>query len=128
MCTCVYVRIHLSLRCCTLALYDIDRISPAEDHSLWSVVVYHKGAVAPLYIGIVRVGQHCSHTFGNPCFRGNTHTIRNPSSRKGTYGQNMGVLKKRPKLDYRKVVKIVKVHFHNSSSCCCCSVSTSVSQ
>ena len=35
---------------------------------------------------------------------------------KGTYGQNMGVLKKWPKSDNGKVVKILKVHFHNSSS------------
>ena len=56
--------------------------------------VYHKGAIAPLYIGMVRVGQHRSHTFGKPRFRGNRYSIRNPSSRKGTYGQNMGVLKK----------------------------------
>ena len=31
----------------------------------------------------------------------------------------MGVLKKRPKSDNGKVVKIVKVHFHNSSSSPC---------
>ena len=31
------------------------------------------------------------------------------------------------KLDYRKVVKIVKVHFHNSSSYCCCCCCSSVS-
>ena len=66
--------------------------------------------------------------------------IWNPSSRKGTSGQNMGVLKKLPKSDNGKVVKIIKVHFHYSSFCCCCcccccsssssssSVSTSVSQ
>ena len=41
-------------------------------------------------------------------FRGNRHSIRNPSSRKGNYGQNMGVLKN-AKLDYRKGVKLVKV-------------------
>ena len=29
-----------------------------------AVRVYHKGAIAPLYIGIVVVGQHRSHTFG----------------------------------------------------------------
>ena len=46
----------------------------------------------------------------------------------------MGVLKKWQKSDDGKVVKTVKVHFHNSSfsprRCCCCpsSVSTSVSQ
>ena len=55
-----------------------------------SIVDYnHKGAIAPLYIGIVRVGQHRSE---NPHFRGNTHSFRNPSSQKGTNGQNMGVL------------------------------------
>ena len=30
--------------------------------------VYHKGALAPLYIGIVVVGQHRSHTFGKSAF------------------------------------------------------------
>ena len=30
--------------------------------------VYHKGAIAPLYIGIVVVGQHRSHTFGKSAF------------------------------------------------------------
>ena len=29
---------------------------------------YHKGALAPLYIGIVVVGQHRSHTFGKSAF------------------------------------------------------------
>ena len=72
---------------------------------------YHKGAVAPLYRD--RAGWPASL----PCiyseyprFRGNTRSIRNPSSQKGTYGQSMG--SKWPKLDYRKVVKIEKVHFH----------------
>ena len=45
-----------------------------------SDTTFHKGA---LYIGMARVGQ----------FRGNRPSIRNPSSRKGTYGQNMGFLK-----------------------------------
>ena len=31
-------------------------------------MVYHKGAIAPLYIGIVVVGQHRSHTFGKSAF------------------------------------------------------------
>ena len=56
------------------------------------------------------------------------HISMHSSSPKGTYGQNMGIHKKGPKLDYRKVVKIVKVQFHNSSSsCCCCCSSSSVS-
>ena len=29
---------------------------------------YHKGAIAPLYIGIVVVGQHRSHTFAKSAF------------------------------------------------------------
>ena len=29
---------------------------------------YHKGAIAPLYIGMTRVGQHHSHTFGKSTF------------------------------------------------------------
>ena len=33
---------------------------------------------------------------------------------KGSYGQNMGVLKKSQKSDNGKGVKILKVHFHNS--------------
>ena len=28
----------------------------------------HKGAIAPLYIGMVRVGQHRSHTFRKSVF------------------------------------------------------------
>ena len=44
-----------------------------------------------------------------------TRIIRNPSSQEGTYGQNIGVLKKFQKSDNGKVVKIIKVHFHNSS-------------
>ena len=48
----------------------------------------------------------------NPRFRGNRHSIRNPSSQKGTYSQNMGVLKKLPKLDYRKVVKFIFTILH----------------
>ena len=90
---------------------------------------YHKGAIAPLYIGIVHgLASIAPIHLENPRFRGNRHSIRNPSSQKGTYGQNMGVLKIWPKLDYRKVVKILKVHFHySSSSPCCCSSSSSVS-
>ena len=38
--------------------------------------------------------------------------FRNPSSQKGTYGQNMGVLKKCPNLAKGKVAQIIKVHFH----------------
>ena len=30
--------------------------------------VYHKGVIAPLYIGIVVVGQYRSHTFGKSAF------------------------------------------------------------
>ena len=30
--------------------------------------MYQKGAVAPLYIGIVQVGQHRSHTFAKSAF------------------------------------------------------------
>ena len=32
------------------------------------VYPYHKGVVAPLYIGMVRVGQHRSHTFAKSAF------------------------------------------------------------
>ena len=32
------------------------------------VVYYHKGAIAPLYIGMAWVGQHRSHTFGKSTF------------------------------------------------------------
>ena len=32
------------------------------------IYYYHKGALAPLYIGIVVVCQHCSHTFGKSAF------------------------------------------------------------
>ena len=33
-----------------------------------SALLYHKGAIAPLYIGMTRVGQHRSHTFGKSTF------------------------------------------------------------
>ena len=35
---------------------------------LKSYFVYHKGAIAPLYIGMAQVGQHRSHTFGKSTF------------------------------------------------------------
>ena len=60
----------------------------------------------------------------NPHFRGNRQSIRNPSSRKGTYGQ----IWKMTKSDNGKGVKIVKVHFYKSSFSPCRSVSTHVSQ
>ena len=43
---------------------------------------YHRGVIDPMYMGIVQVGQQI----------GNRHSIRNLSSRKGTYGQNIEVL------------------------------------
>ena len=54
--------------------------------------IYHKGTIAPLY-----TDWPCSITpihSENQRFRGNRHSLWNLSSRKGTYGQNMGVLKK----------------------------------
>ena len=50
----------------------------------------HKGAIAPLYIGLASIAPIHSE---NPHFCGNRHSIRIPSSQKGTYGQNMGALK-----------------------------------
>ena len=35
---------------------------------LFCLCIYHKGAIAPLYIGIVVVGQHRSHTFAKSAF------------------------------------------------------------
>ena len=46
---------------------------------------------SPLYIGIVRVWP--ASYLENLRFHGNMQPIQNPSLRKGTYGQNMGVLK-----------------------------------
>ena len=43
-------------------------------------------AAVPFSFSFVFMGINC----GFPHFRGNRHSIRNPSSQKGTYGQNMG--------------------------------------
>ena len=51
----------------------------------------HKGAIALRYIGMMRVGQHYPHIISH--FHGDMHSIRNPSSQKGTYGQNKEDLK-----------------------------------
>ena len=65
---------------------------------------YHKGAIAPLYIGwLASIAPIHSE---NPRFRGNRHSIQNSSSRKGTYGQNMGVLKKMTKIGVGKLLKL----------------------
>ena len=42
-------------------LYEGSLFSDVYIHCVY-VYMYHKGAVAPLYIGIVQVGQHRSHT------------------------------------------------------------------
>ena len=63
-------------------------------HTLWECSTYHKGALAPLYIGSCGLASIAPIHSENPRFRGNRHSIRNPSTQKGTYGQNMGVLKK----------------------------------
>ena len=59
-------------------------------------------------IGIMQVGQHHSHTFRKST--GNIHSVWNQSRQKGTYSQNMRVLKN--DLKWTTVCKIVKVHFH----------------
>ena len=43
-------------------LYEGSLFSDMYIHCVY-VYMYHKVAVAPLYIGIVQVGQHRSHTF-----------------------------------------------------------------
>ena len=50
-CTCIYI-IHVQCTC----------IYMNREH------MYHKGAIAPLYIGMARVGQHRSHTFAKSAF------------------------------------------------------------
>ena len=59
------------------------------------LLFYHKGAIAPLYIlwGWHELASITPIRSENLRFCDNS-SIWNPSSRKGTYGQNMGVLKK----------------------------------
>ena len=45
---------------------------------------------APKSLGWHRLASIAPIHSENPRFRGNRHSIRNPSSQKGTYGQNMG--------------------------------------
>ena len=57
-------------------------------------VTYHNGAIAPLYIGMVQVGQH-SHTFEiHVSVVIETQSEIRLHERVYTYGQNLGVLKK----------------------------------
>ena len=45
-----------------------DECTHGKPPVLKNMCIITKGAIAPLYIGIVRVGQHCSHTFGKSAF------------------------------------------------------------
>ena len=84
---------------------DAGQPVPSLSHGLASIAPIHSENPRPFVIGMARVGQHHSDTFGKSTF---------PSSQKGTYSQNMGVLKKLPKSDNG-----LKLYFHYSSSSFC---------
>ena len=64
----------LSCLLCFLCMLAIP-IFPFLKFEEFLIYLYHKGAVTPLYIGIVHVGQHRSHTFGKSVFPWHTQSV-----------------------------------------------------
>ena len=75
--------------------YNLSVVPKRVGHFCGGRYIHYSPSILWKYIGIASIAPiHLE----NPRFRGNRHSIRNPSSPKDTYGQNMGVLKKMTKI------------------------------